>query len=360
MLQVTANDALARTITIAATNAGVGGTALIDIDADDAITIDSAAAGLSLDGVATSNFTITANNALTQTLSISATNVAGGANIGVTAQNQLSLEGTAGSLICSGGAGVSIQSTGGAISIASDANNFGLNLGTGGARTVILGNVTGATSVTVNTGTGGFAVNTTGVGTIDINGTNAITIDAATGLSLDGVGASNLTATSGTLTLSTLVSGTLFVNSIGLLDIDAAANIDMDVTGTFDMLSTGTFSIDGTGASNVTATSGHLTLSTLTTGDVILSSIGYLVFKDAYYAASTYDTDLVLTDNSGEWDTFETNFGEVSLLNALNQAVTIGNASTVTVADTTSAACYVGLFEAATGNIAAKTDGGLL
>ncbi len=237
---------------------------LFDVNANGAITLDSATDGISLDGSLTSNFTITANNVLTQTLSISATNAGGGgANISVTAANQLSLEGTAGSLLCAGGAGVSIQSTGGAISIGSDANAFGLNLGTGGARTIILGNVTGATSVTVNTGTGGFVVNTTGVGTVDINGTNAVTIDAATGLSLDGVGASNLTATSG-----------------------------------------------------------HLTLSTLTTGDVILSSIGYLVFKDAYYAASTYDTDLVLSDASAEWDTFETNFGEVSLLNAINQCAT--------------------------------------
>ncbi len=58
MLQVTANDAIARTLTIASTNVGVG-TAVLDIDADDAITIDSAAAGFSIDGVTTSNVSTT-------------------------------------------------------------------------------------------------------------------------------------------------------------------------------------------------------------------------------------------------------------------------------------------------------------
>jgi hypothetical protein len=85
-----------------------------------------------------------------------------------------------------------------------------------------------------------------------------------------------------------------------------------------------------------------------------------LAFADSWKAGSTYAGSFILAAASAEWTAYETNFGEVSLLNALNQAVTIGNASTVTVADTTSAACYVGLFEAATGNIAAKTDGGLL
>jgi len=36
-----------------------------------------------------------------------------------------------------------------------------------------------------------------------------------------------------------------------------------------------------------------------------------------------------------------------------------GNADTITVADTTDTTCWVSLFESATGDIAAKTDGGL-
>jgi hypothetical protein len=45
-----------------------------------------------------------------------------------------------------------------------------------------------------------------------------------------------------------------------------------------------------------------------------------LVFTDQYQAGSGYSTDLVLSDLSTEWDTYKTNFGEVSLLNAISQA----------------------------------------
>mgnify|MGYP003640433145 FL=1 len=62
------------------------------------------------------------------------------------------------------------------------------------------------------------------------------------------------------------------ITSADLLDINAGANLDIDVTGTFDMLSTGAFSVDGTGASNVTATAGNLTLSTITSGNVLVNS----------------------------------------------------------------------------------------
>jgi hypothetical protein len=62
------------------------------------------------------------------------------------------------------------------------------------------------------------------------------------------------------------------------MDVNANADLDIDVTGTFDMLSSGAFSIDGTGASNVSATSGDLTISTITSGDVVINSAGNLDF----------------------------------------------------------------------------------
>jgi len=57
-----------------------------------------------------------------------------------------------------------------------------------------------------------------------------------------------------------------------------------------------------------------------TAGDLKLQAATLLALQDGNYAASTYDTDFVLSDNSGEWDAFETAFGEVSLLNAITQA----------------------------------------
>lgn len=120
------------------------------------------------------------------------------------------------------------------------------------------------------TGTAGFQVTATGVDApstgfafeVDTTAAYRMLADAASTISVDGA----------SLTLSTTTSGSLIATSAGLLDMNAGANMDIDVTGTYDMLATGAFSIDGTGASNVTATSGALTLSTATSGDVIVSA----------------------------------------------------------------------------------------
>jgi hypothetical protein len=95
-------------------------------------------------------------------------------------------------------------------------------------------------------------------------------VDTTASISLDADTASNFTVDGANLTLSTTTSGTLLIDAVALLDINAGANLDVDVTGTMDFLSTGAFSLDGTGASNVTATSGSLTLSTVTTGSVLI------------------------------------------------------------------------------------------
>ena len=76
------------------------------------------------------------------------------------------------------------------------------------------------------------------------------------------------------MALSTVNSGELDLTAAGLLDINAGANLDIDVTGTVDILASGAFSIDGTGASNLSATSGDLTVSTLTSGNLVLASAG--------------------------------------------------------------------------------------
>lgn len=52
-------------------------------------------------------------------------------------------------------------------------------------------------------------------------------------------------------------------------------------------------------------------------------------------------------------------FTDLEVTNAIAGSIT-GNAATVTVADSTSATCFVSLFEAATGSLAAKTDAALL
>ena len=65
-----------------------------------------------------------------------------------------------------------------------------------------------------------------------------------------------------------------------------------------------------------------------------------------------------LADGEPGWatDTFELYIGQGGTNRAVNAS---GVATAVAVADTTDATCFVGLFESATGNLEAKTDGGL-
>lgn len=174
----------------------------------------------------------------------------------------------------------------------------------------------------------------------------SLDVDTAGAFSLDAGAASHFTVAAANLTISTTTSGTIAVNSAGAVEVDATGaigiessggkisiggdavdqNISIGTDGNREIsigngIGTGSVSIQaGTGGIGLTADSGNLTLSTTTSGNVILSAAGSLVFSDGNKAGSTYDTDLVLSDASGEWDTFETNFGEVSLLNAINQA----------------------------------------
>lgn len=66
-------------------------------------------------------------------------------------------------------------------------------------------------------------------------------------------------------------------SSAGGIDIDAAATKPIT-------LDSGSFSIDGVLASNVSVTGGNLVLSTITTGDLSLTSAGELVFSDSRLA----------------------------------------------------------------------------
>jgi hypothetical protein len=67
----------------------------------------------------------------------------------------------------------------GAIGIGTDAAAQAINIGTDGARTITVGNVTGTTAVSVNAGTGGVALASTGTGDITLNSADNITIDAS-------------------------------------------------------------------------------------------------------------------------------------------------------------------------------------
>lgn len=60
---------------------------------------------------------------------------------------------------------------------------------------------------------------------------------------------------------------------------------------------------------------------TTTSGDMMIRAAAELLFDDVNQTGSTWAQDgIKLSDTTAEWNTFETNFGEVSLLNAINQA----------------------------------------
>src|SRR6185369_10104085 len=81
--------------------------------------------------------------------------------------------------LITGDASATITTGATALNLASDASTGAVNIGTGaGARTITIGNITGATAVVVNTGTGNFAVTTTGTGDITLDSDDTMLLDA--------------------------------------------------------------------------------------------------------------------------------------------------------------------------------------
>ena len=251
---------------------------------------------------------------------------AGAASNFTTSGGALTLNGAAGVNIAGNASEIDVTTTG-ALDMNTGAGTWdssaGISLDAAGASNFT---VTGNTLV-LSTITSG-ELDITAAGLLDVNAAANMDIDVtgtfdmlSTGaFSIDGTGVSNVTATSGSLTVSTATSGSLILDGVALVDINAGANLDVDVTGTVDILATSTFSIDGTGASNVTATSGNLTLSTATSGNVILNAAGGdLTFDDSHYTGNgTYGpTGSMPFSTAGVTDL---TFAATCLLDAINKA----------------------------------------
>lgn len=149
---------------------------------------------------------------------------------------------------------LSINSSAGVINVGNDAVNQNLNLGTAGVRTVTLGNVTGATAVAINSGTGHITLTSTGAGDIIINSDDTLLLDADGVLELNssggainigndadaqniniGTGASQRVISVGNTTGATAIdvnygSGTCAIGdaSAGAFSVDTAAGISLD------------------------------------------------------------------------------------------------------------------------------------
>lgn len=157
-----------------------------------------------------------------------------------------------------------------------------------------------------------------GSGNLTTTGLVSWAIDPSGAFSFDGGGASNVTVDSASLTVSTTTSGSLILDGVALVDINAGANLDIDVTGTFDMLASGAMSLDATGASNMSVASGDLTLATTTSGGLILSSAG-LASIDAAGAVTVESSGAGISIGADDIDQ------PVDIGTAGERTVTIGN-----------------------------------
>jgi urease beta subunit len=371
MLQVTANDALARTLTISSTNVGAG-TAILNIDADDAITMDSAVAGISLDAVTASNFTVSAgvltlagvygielltdaNDALARAMTIRATNVGVGTSIiNIDAKNTITIDAGDGISIDAGGASnfstsagaltlegvgvdvnstgaVTIDSTAGTIGIGTGADNFAVNIGTAGDRTVKLGSGTGVSATTIYSGTG--AQTFTAGGAWDVNATGAVTLDSTGGTIGLGTGADNFAVNIGTagdrtvkLGSGTGVSATTIYSGTGAMTFTAGGIWDVNATGAAT-ISGDTIAITGTGLSGnmqIQMTANVAALRDLQIDVENTNALGArITFSDSWQkdsaGAGGYSVAMPYATTAVEWTSFKTNFGDgTSLIAATN------------------------------------------
>jgi hypothetical protein len=205
---------------------------------------------------------------------------------------------------------VTIDATGGISLDAAAASNF---------------SVAGAGLTLATTASGDIDI--ASAGDIDADAAN-VYIDATAGIGLNAAANSEFNVTGANLNLKTLTSGTLAISSAGLLDVDAAANLDLDVTGTMDLLSSAAFSIDGTGASNLSATSGDLTVSTITSGNLVLSAAANI---DADAVAVTVDASNGISLDAAAASNFSVAGAALTLETTGSGNVDINSAGDVTV-----------------------------
>jgi hypothetical protein len=183
---------------------------------------------------------------------------------------------------------MSINSSGAAIGVGDAANNFAINIGTLGVRTITLGTVA-LTSTEIEL--------------------NAILLDlnaGANGFHLDAAGNSNITTSAGILTI-TAAAGSTWSTAAGALTLTSAA------AATWSTLA-GALSLTGFTNLNLTATGGEVN------------------FTDSYMAGGGYTAPMPLANNAVEYTTFVANFGDLtSLISAVNTAYSTGSGFVATV-----------------------------
>lgn len=167
---------------------------------------------------------------------------------------------------------------------------------------------TGAGSITVVSDAGGIDIDAT-AGAIDILAGTTLSAKGAGGASLgDDVGTWEFDG-AGAVTETGMTS--LAVTPSGAITLTAGAASTWST-------SAGALTLTSAAAATWSTSAGDLAITGA--ADLQLSAGTDLVLSDGNKSGSGYGTELILSDTSAEWDTFESLYGEVSLLGAINSA----------------------------------------
>lgn len=186
-------DAAAKTITVGNTagatavnlTTGTGGSTITTTNGAFAVTTGTGAIDLGVDAFA---HIVTIGN-VTGATAVNLNAGTGGIGLASTGTGDITINSDDTLLLDADGV-LELNSSAGVISIGNDADALGINVGTGAAqRPIIIGNVTGNTAITLNSGTGGIALNTTGAGDVVVTGSDTVLVDAVGVLELNSSGA---------------------------------------------------------------------------------------------------------------------------------------------------------------------------
>jgi len=265
-------------------NIDFGGTTALttfNLDTSGAITVDSSAGGISLDGAASSNLTTSAGDLTLSNSSTTAGDIVVISSAGNAADaNSIDIDATNGGITMDAGTGISIDAgaasnfstSAGDLTLAATTNSVIVQGAEAAADAVYINASDAAGGIDMDAGTAGIAADTTGPLSLDSTGTAANFTLTATdgGASTMVIASTNAGAGTGNLDISvddaiTVDSDTFSIDSTGTsnISVTGAAGEDFTVAqaGAADasliLSSTGT----GTDALQITATSGGIVLT---------------------------------------------------------------------------------------------------
>lgn len=210
------------------------GTGDIVINSDDTLLLDSdgvlelnSSAGIISIGNDNDDFGINVGSAGNRPIVIGAT---GGTS-------SLTLNSGSGNTDIDSGGTVNINSTAGILSLGNNADNFDVNISTGGVRVTTIGNIGGASQVVLNSGTAGVQINTTGAGDFVVTSGDAIELDAVGVAEINSSGAAIGIGSDNddfAVNIATAGNRAVTIGAVGGttdISLDAAAGIDINDSG---------------------------------------------------------------------------------------------------------------------------------